>query len=134
MKREIKFRAWDGSKYITFDNHQYDLIYNDISGWNVAPNLQNYKDKWTTGESSETSEEFVLEQFIGCSDMYGNSIFEGDILETYLKDERVVIEFKGGQFVGKNIDKNHPIGETQNRNWFQWEVIGNIHENKNLIE
>lgn len=124
MKREIKFRAWDSVKReMLFDVNPVTENAVIIKMQGTPPIVQ----------ALLQPVESIM-QFIGCSDMYGNSIFEGDILETSLKDERVVIEFKGGQFVGKNIDKNHPIGETQNRNWFQWEVIGNIHEHKNLIE
>jgi hypothetical protein len=71
-------------------------------------------------------ERYLIEFFTGLHDKHGKKVWEGDILSC--EDAKVKIEFSGGQFVGINLDENHPIRETQNRNWLQWEVIGNIHE------
>lgn len=107
--REIKFRAWDGEKMIdTFSvqsNGDGVLYSGDIMGsWEIM-------------------------QFTGLLDKNGKEIYEGDIL---MADEYVVeIKFKGGQFVGFN-EKLNPQ-ETQNRNWLQWEIIGNIYENPELL-
>ncbi len=68
-------------------------------------------------------------QFTGLIDKNGREVFEGDVLEA--DNYRVEIKFVGGQFVGYN--KNYSITETQNRNWFSWVIIGNIHENPELI-
>ena len=47
----------------------------------------------------------------------------------------VTIEFKGGQFVGvyQGIQKNL-WGDLQNRNWLQWELIGNIYSTPSLLQ
>jgi hypothetical protein len=57
--RDIKFRMWDGEKMYTFDNHAFDLIYNDISGWNVIPNKLNYVGPWIAGDASNKAEKSV---------------------------------------------------------------------------
>lgn len=145
MKREIKFRAWDGTKYITFDNHQYDLIYNDISGWNVCPNVPNYKGEWTTGESSSTAESFILEQFTGLKDKNGKDIYEGDIMEYSIGN----LEIEWGQFKGRLKEFPEHCDDLEMLGWCvrhgklglqpldyslytQYSVIGNIHQNPEL--
>lgn len=69
-------------------------------------------------------------QFIGLTDIKGNDVIEGDILQID-NELKLVIEYKGGQFVGVNSRYNVEI---QNRNWLQWEIIGNIYENPELLK
>lgn len=122
MSREIKFRAWDGTKYITFDNHQYDLIYNDISGWNVKPNLPEYKGEWMCGESQSKTPNFSLEQFTGLPDTNGVDIYDGDILDNgvaVIYSTEQACYFAGG--VPLCMSNSHRS------------VIGNIHQNPELL-
>lgn len=147
MNREIKFRAWDGDKYIHFDNHKYDLVYNDITGWNVKPNLPNYKGEWTAGESQIKTPGFILQQYTGLKDKNGKEIYEGDILRTkhfvdrhgkqhYLHHKVVWSnEFLGWRAV--NISETDEPDRTKNGSPQLWvyikgtefEVVGNIYEN-----
>lgn len=108
MNREIKFRAWDGKRMTTSG-----IMYNNSTGCIERPKVQS----------------FYIMQFTGLHDKNGKEIYEGDILECDLY--RVEIQFKGGQFVGLN--KHYSFTEIQNRNWLQWEVIGNIHEHSHLL-
>ena len=142
--REIKFRAWDGEKYITFDNHEYDLVFNDISGWNVKPNLPNYKGEYTCGESQSKTPDFVLEQYTGLTDINGKEIYEGDILKwigTTGDNEGVkfnnVVYFLSYRYRIKGTRNKKTFHADLNSNQIfnhKCEVIGNIHEHKHLLK
>lgn len=131
MKREIRFRAWDGARMYIFDNHQFDLIFNDISGWNISPNTPNYKGNWTAGQSSN-SEIFELMQFTGCIDKNRKEIYEGDIIKYQNAIYRV--EFKYEQWYGIVVNKtsrcDKPLRELL---CFSFHVIGNTHQNCDLL-
>ena len=111
MNREIKVRAWDKSL-----------------GKFLYPKL------WDNSMPSNWEHWYILTQYIGLKDKNKAEVYEGDILSPYDSMDRVLIEFKGGQFVGTNLDKSHPIRETQNRNWFDWVIIGNQFENPELLK
>jgi len=132
MNREIKFRAYDGTRWFYFDNHEWTLDFNDISGWNVVKNLplEELKGrKWDAGESSEKAETFVLMQFTGLKDKNGKEIYEGDQL-FITAGYSSVVKFEDGMFVsvyshpedGETIPLIDAIGKDT-------EVIGNIYEN-----
>tara|TARA_R110000772_G_scaffold83493_4_gene176601 strand:- start:18 stop:395 length:378 start_codon:yes stop_codon:yes gene_type:complete len=125
MSREIKFRAWNG-KYMIGSG------YGDWVSFDGVPYTEADKAYNTPNTEINKVKGYLLMQYTGLKDKNRKDIYEGDVLEC--SDGILVIEFIGGQFVGINKDKSQPIRETQNRNWFQWEIIGNIHENTELIK
>lgn len=131
MNRVIKFRAWEN-----FDNKMYNC---------VVGNTDKMDDDWTCplvwDEEREEwlhSDTCVVMQYTGYKDCEGKEIYEGDILE---KEGywRARVEFDNGSFMIRDADSvrysnricNEPIGVF---GMFGWKVIGNIYENKELLE
>jgi uncharacterized phage protein (TIGR01671 family) len=123
MERIIKFRA--------FHPDWGEMIYSNLdSEW--QDKREWYPICFEIGFShyphSIMDEKTVIMQFTGLFDKNRKEVFEEDILKC---DKDIVeIVFKGGQFVGYNKNKELEI---QNRNWFSWEIIGNIHQNPELL-
>ena len=119
--REIKFRAWDE-------------IANEML--HVGFHVSSVGVKWAWADHAHTNSlvlDMPVMQYIGLKDKNGKEIYEGDILDADDESATVLIEFRGGQFVGINTDADSPIIETQNRNWFNWIIIGNRFENPELL-
>ena len=115
--REIKFRAWDKKRkfmLVIFDS-------TTAKEW-FLPNL---------------NEDYEVMQFTGVHDIYGNEIYEGDIVYLRhsffgfeLKPEKFLVTFKYGNFVLENelsifcdLKGYKPLGWCE-----RVEVIGNIYE------
>ena len=138
--REIKFRVWDEDNntigtVLSFTNLEvlrYDLDgIEDYFGRGYFKNNPNY-----------------LMQFTGLQDKNGVDIYEGDILEfknDLGRNAKVKIFYKKGGLCYNCHDddfKKHPeniifyesCADMQSKGWItQCEIIGNIHENKDLI-
>lgn len=122
--REIKFRAWDNC------NKQmlkiFDLTWEDwgsivIHGWTKDDEVKKMKHSG-----------FELMQYTGLKDKNGNEIYEGDIYK--LKNELGFIEYNKDsmRFLLHSISYDDDfIGSFRYENI---EIIGNIHENKKLLE
>jgi uncharacterized phage protein (TIGR01671 family) len=132
MSREIKFRAWDIELGFMVDPDYYFVMF-DGSIW-----FNNCAD----GEDDLTEQTFKLKimQYTGLKDKNGKEIYEGDILNNIEAVDiawRQVVEFETGAFWRKDISKGddsqwefdgwETVGE-------DWEVIGNIYENPELLE
>jgi hypothetical protein len=136
--REIRFRAWDGARMHLFGNFAETLSYNDISGWNVAPNEPDYKGEWICGESQSKTPLFDLMQFTGLLDANGKEIYEGDIvdLELHQSNRKAKVVWASFRWWFQMIDLD-PDGRVR-MDWLEskWEsrckVIGHIYENPEL--
>lgn len=142
MSREIKFKAWDKVRKVMYDvdSIEMDILKdgssdNQISGWDDV--------EWQCGIPLENVE---LLQYIGCKDIDGKEIYEGDIIERtdktpvaefYNKKEVGVVEYKNAQFVLKTgQDSYYEISYDGIffTHMSDYKVIGNIYENKELLE
>lgn len=125
MKRAIKFRAWDKpSKKMIFA----DEVVIKENGYDCVFKEEGYRFSVTDELNGE------LMQFTGLHDKNGKEIWEGDIVEWFSQEshddiERYYykveepIEFKGGAF--------YPVCTMPES---EYEVIGNIFENPELLK
>ena len=123
--REIKFRAWDNVQEVMLSVENIDFR-NDLITFNEDDN-----------SLTDTFEMITLMQYTGMKDKNGKEIYEGDIVG--ILHMRAEVIFEDGSFRFKWLDKitkrvrkyNEPMFKNTN---IVFEVIGNIYENKELLE
>ena len=122
--REIKIRAW----YKPYKQMcQVESLRFDENGVYTAVLIEeSFHDRRIV-----EADEIVIEQYTGLKDMNGTDIYEGDILidDTGEPIEYWVVKFADGGFVGECAGVAESLFELTNL-----EVIGNIHENPELVE
>ena len=122
MKREIKFRVWDGEKM----HKVYWLeLYTETHSYLEDDRCVSYN-----GNN--------LMQSTGLKDETGKEIYEGDIIKMGMdKDTSVVrvIEWKDGSFWCCRIDSEtiFPLHTLNFNESNDWNIVGNIYENKELL-
>ena len=125
--REIKFRAWDIERkgYIQgFNMVNYHGYFNK----DLKKSIYRYDTGWDEGE-------YILEQYTGFKDKNNKEIHEGDIDKVFGEIIMVYGCFIGRVFVLNEEDeedkKDTLLGNTSQN---QREIIGNIHENPELLK
>ena len=122
-----KFRVWDKELQTMLDVSLIDFKKGVLVG-----------EHWEFGETNFMSfDEIVLMQSTGLFDKNNKEIFEGDILD--YKGRKVLVSWHGSyaSFIYRFVDELqkreaewHPLFLA----YFHFEVIGNIYENKELLD
>lgn len=124
LMREIKVRAW----YKPYKQMcQVESLRFDGNGVYTAVLIEgSFYDRRIV-----EADEIVIEQFTGLKDKNGTEIYEGDILidDTGEPAEYWVVKFADGGFVGECAGVAEPLFELTNL-----EIVGNIHEDSELVE
>ena len=120
--REIKFRAWDKQEKQIVYPRKFSFETHETLVW-----------CWRNGDFVwRGEEEFEIMQYTGLEDKNGKEIYEGDIIKAMIDygpggEHQQVFKVTLGSF-GVNIQEwNYKEGILP-------EVIGNIHENPELLE
>jgi len=130
MKREIKFRAWDSLnnkmmndvKLISFEEN---FCIDFTRSWQ-------HNSMYWEQEGNRFLQDPILMQFTGLTDKNGKEIYENDILNA--GESIVRIQFSGRGFEGVYLNLSELYdAPLQNNNYLHWSIIGNIHENPELL-
>ena len=137
----FKYRAWHKPTKRLFDvwsfTPEYVYEHDEVNGVGVTPT------------NPARMEDCVLEQCTGLTDKNGRLIYEGDILrsesypfksdneyhyaaEVCFDEESAVFFYYVFRISTKVAGRSH--GNNGELNEYDWEVIGNIHDNPELLE
>ncbi len=120
--REIKFRVWDETNKKWLDGH----LLNVSCFWGSVHR----------NGSAGTINGVLLEQFTGLHDKNGKEIYEGDIVEyptDYFTMSKQGVIYSEGHFIPL-VRVEHGYNAIDNYCANDFEIIGNIHENPELLE
>lgn len=119
--RELKFRAWDikNNRYVGVHRLILDQ-FGAIDYADVVYNGKLYK---------LYPSEVIIEQYTGLKDKNGKEIYEGDVLESTWNGDKAVV-------VWNNVEGEweHYADFNTHSKYSGSVVIGNIHENPELLE
>lgn len=134
--RDIKFRIWDGAKNEWLASSSKDAL--PYYGFALVGEVMTVQSPpiWSLDEGN------VVEQFTGLKDINGAEIFEGDIIFQKPLSKNSIgwvgkIIFKQGAFMAEVYERGKAVMWlflSEFRPEKTCEVVGNIHENPELLE
>ena len=128
--REIKFRAWDKDKNIIRVVNELDFLTESI----VTKPIDGTSEMWELYDHVCFKGSYELMQYTGLKDKNGVEIYEGDIVKCKIYDKKYIglVEFSSTLAVWFMSGMQRSDTELWGCN--DKEVIGNIYENKEILE
>lgn len=129
--KDLKFRAW----------HKMHKKYYEVTGMGLGEEFRHALLLYDIKESEERymmseEDDIVIEQYIGRKDMNGREIYAGDILgakHKWIEQSfigKCVLSIEYGILIYDGHGEEHYY-VPQN---FRYRVLGNVHENKELLK
>ena len=121
----LKFRVWS----LEQNTYRYKFPYNSLGQFYVSESGKIFSDFGNTVAPEVEQKNFIVEQYTGLKDKNGKSIYAGDIVANGTLTG--VVEYKVDDFCAWTV------GATTNGIVLlsgSWTVIGNIHENPELLK
>ncbi len=130
MQDRFNFRVWDGRTY----NHNLNRFYLDSDGCL-------YEASHSGEDIYLQSSSYIIEQCTGLKDKNNKLIYENDILKSDDGEESYMIRVKYFEDEAKyyiayyvdNGDWEYNLDELEMQDLYQFEIIGNIYENPELM-
>lgn len=136
MSRKIKFKIWDKTfkKFLKDDYESKNVIDRDGNLFMYVLS-ETFRDLYFY----KLLKNIEISEYTGLKDKNGKEIYEGDIVLIQIDKTNIlhktVVKFKHGAFIADIIGDNDYIYLFHfGFNKDNFEVIGNIYENKNLLE
>ena len=135
--REIKFRVWDNIEKAYLN--EKDIAINNLNNIFIFEIYdKNDTDLWYMRLLPDPdNKRHVIEQYTGLKDKNGTEIYEGDVVETPEYPGKIVYNKKYACFElwrPRSSDCFIALTHQQDIGMGDLEVVGNIHENPELLE
>ena len=134
--RDIKFRAWDKRTKRLYQVQALQFYGTNNTVDACWTNGVDFDGESTLGEPELNNlHNLELMQYTGMKDVNGVEIYEGDVLFHPLQGRRKVYYPYSERVASYGLrDIDNGFGSTLQDSHAVWEVIGNIYENKELLE
>ena len=128
-----RFRAWDKHEQKMFTNDELII-------WNGNVYANDSKKLTCNNLKGWSIDDEYLMQSTGLKDKNGKEIFEGDILAFKTDDEVINVKIFWDEkhalfmFRSEKYNEEEPLAELVEANTYPFEIIGNVYENKELLD
>lgn len=123
--KEIKFRAWD--------KLQKKMLSPQIFSGDIVIQLGGVVGLFNGKTYDTATDEFELMQFTGLKDKNGKDVYEGDVLKSF---DEILTVFFNPYTCAFEVMYDYPSGDCETigiNEHSTIEIIGNIHENPDLL-